>query len=702
MIEVEFKNKLLKVLNKELKSQKIEYDLTEKQLNTLILDVTRIVDNQVTAMINDLKKTESIKISSAERNDLRKYILGYHNIKIKEKYKLNKIKVSTQKLSQAFSLVEEGFKRNEQVMRKSLIARLESLVLNNNEKSTEKYFHYIQEKQKNNVELIIINIEDKDGLSSNNIAQIIEENYKKLSNYHHMILIFKFEESKVNWKKLSDIAIFMENFRQEKNFNLYNKNNKQKRIDELIGFVEKHKHIKKSQTLKTDIKKFYNYVSYGFQFKDLFITSDASTQILVMQKVELDEEPVKCPVCLVEEVRGNSYSKILFKSFECTNPSCSARSKIGRGKRFDLLAAKRQVYLDMNADCNKVNEDTYISMRRDIIEDSNSLIEKFISIYTWTSDSVILINSQYDNSEYKKRKIKFKSYPTFDNKLRISKLPILKIFKQFAQNISFVQDDTSCIKIKTIDKSTVINYDSTTILPYLSKLTSLPKVNGAITSPPYYNAREYSQWVNFFCYLVDMMINAKAVYDSMDENGVYIYNVGDVVGQDNVYINSSMSKRRQMLGFYSVFVFELVGFKIFSNCIWDKGEVQSKRNSTSNLFAGYINPINSYEHCLVFSKNKQIEIIPSEVKKINAVKKINSKGKNILGHTAPYPADIPRLLLPYLSSDSLVLDPYLGSGTTSIVMQEENIHNLGFEICQEYFLLACQRIEKSLSNKNNT
>src|SRR5699024_11916740 len=92
----------------------------------------------------------------------------------------------------------------------------------------------------------------------------------------------------------------------------------------------------------------------------------------------------------------------------------------------------------------------------------------------------------------------------------------------------------------------IINGDSTNITPYISKYLNDEELSAAVTSPPYFNAREYSQWDNLLCYLIDMMLNAKAVLSSLNSTGTYIYNIGDVVGKDNIFIHSNMSKRRQM------------------------------------------------------------------------------------------------------------------------------------------------------------
>lgn len=152
-----------------------------------------------------------------------------------------------------------------------------------------------------------------------------------------------------------------------------------------------------------------------------------------------------------------------------------------------------------------------------------------------------------------------------------------------------------------------------------------------------------------------------------------------------------------MLGFCTILLFNQVGFNVVTNIIWDKGEVESKRNSTSNLFSGYVNPVNSYEHCFVFSKNNKRTIMPTEVKKINAVKKINFRGENTLGHTAPFPNEIAELLIPFLDTgkDGFVIDPFLGSGTTSVVMEKNNIKNIGVEIDKKYFEIACRRVREA-------
>ncbi|HFI0468583.1 TPA: site-specific DNA-methyltransferase, partial [Streptococcus suis] len=439
---------------------------------------------------------------------------------------------------------------------------------------------------------------------------------------------------------------------------------------------------------------FYEGVSYGFQFEDIFITNDGRQKVLVMQKVELDETPKLCPSCLTEQHRGNSYPRMLYKSFECQNPACPSRSKIGRGKRFDLFGAKRQMMLERNSENDRIKDDLYSAYRRDIIDKEHCNLESFVSLYSWDGDSILGINVDGRIGEvYRNRTI---NYVSLSDELaslkraeviRFEELPIVKLFKTLSSRIVF--PDTVCLKKQNYDGNWFIHGNSSRLMQALDD-EKLGIIGSAITSPPYYNAREYSQWPNMICYFIDMMINATSAYKALKKEAVYIYNIGDIVGQDNIYIHSNMSKRRQMLGFYSVMLFNLVGFNINTNIIWDKGEVQSKRNSSSNHISGYIKPVNAYEHDLVFVKGDAV-LHSTEVKRIETVKKINSKGQNVLGHTAPYPIEIAELILPYSRQGELIMDPYLGSGTTLIAAFKNGYNGIGIEMNDTYYDLAINR-----------
>lgn len=691
------KKEIIDLLNKSMTYKNIQFKVDDKVMDQIAIDVSRVADEKFTNIINCIKINKKIKISSLQKEKIRKFLIGYPvNLTLNLAEYVPKI--SDSEYEKAYSLISEGFKRNRSTMINSLIARIEKVFLNRHQNNTEKYLEYIKEIQKGKKQLLIIQINADDEYTADNIAEIIEKKYNDLSNYHHAIIIFKDGEKTTDWSTVAKISLFMEQFKKEHNFKVYERKNKERRIKELERFISDNKHVKLSLGLKKKIEEFYDGVAYGFQFEDLFISNNGNIKILVMQKVQLDEEPKKCPECLESIVRGNSYPKILYKSFECQNPSCPSRSKIGRGKRYDLFGAKRQIMLSRNSRFDRIDEKTYSAFRRDIVKEKDISIERLILLYSWAGDSVEIINSNFTLKKYKSRTIETINYNNFDNDKRYSTLPFIQLFRSIARSLEF-KSDFEVKDEESTGSSYEFNGNSTDLIPFINQISSIKKFGGAVTSPPYYNAREYSQWTNLLCYLVDMMANAKAVYKKLDSNGMYIYNIGDIVGQDNIYIRSNMSKRRQMLGFYSIAIFEEVGYKVVGNIIWDKGEVQSKRNSTPNHLSGYVKPVNSYEHCLVFCGNLNADLLSTEVKQIEAVKKINSKGENILGHTAPYPIEIPKLIIPFVRKNDYVVDPFLGSGTTVIALKEEGYKSVGFELDKIFFNLALSRIKETKSRE---
>lgn len=64
-----------------------------------------------------------------------------------------------------------------------------------------------------------------------------------------------------------------------------------------------------------------------------------------------------------------------------------------------------------------------------------------------------------------------------------------------------------------------------------------------------------------------------------------------------------------------------------------------------------------------------------------------------IGHPAPFPVDLPRRLIElYTYRDDLVLDPFVGSGTTAVAAIGSGRYYVGFDTEQSYIELAEQRI----------
>lgn len=69
-------------------------------------------------------------------------------------------------------------------------------------------------------------------------------------------------------------------------------------------------------------------------------------------------------------------------------------------------------------------------------------------------------------------------------------------------------------------------------------------------------------------------------------------------------------------------------------------------------------------------------------------------------HPAQYPEElIERIILTGTNEGEIVLDPFMGSGTTAVVAKRLNRHYVGYEIVNEYIQMANERIEKCCNNK---
>ena len=70
------------------------------------------------------------------------------------------------------------------------------------------------------------------------------------------------------------------------------------------------------------------------------------------------------------------------------------------------------------------------------------------------------------------------------------------------------------------------------------------------------------------------------------------------------------------------------------------------------------------------------------------------------GHYASFPEElVKRCLLAGCPIDGIVLDPFLGSGTTLKVAKRLNLNGVGVELKKEYIEIAVSRIGEGLFNK---
>ena len=132
--------------------------------------------------------------------------------------------------------------------------------------------------------------------------------------------------------------------------------------------------------------------------------------------------------------------------------------------------------------------------------------------------------------------------------------------------------------------------------------------------------------------------------------------------------------------------FTQVGFKFVKSLIWNKG----------NKIMGHYY-MSSFEYILFFRKGKGKMINHCGTADILSVPNRKTKGadgKNI--HNTEKPIELMKILIDNSSlTNEIILDPFMGVGSTGIAAKELNRDFIGIEIDDNYFNIAKQRIESA-------
>lgn len=480
----------------------------------------------------------------------------------------------------------------------------------------------------------------------------------------------------------------------------------------------------------------WRYVYYGFTYNDCYVIrnqKDTHQQYMtdvendnkllyVFYKYRMDERKIPCPVCNGLKVSGNSYPEIGHRSWECKNVICRSRSKSNRGKRYSFKTNYMQFGSENIDRENTISKEMIATWRRDIafVNSDEEIYSMFLKYFSFPEETLLFINCTHEQlcklnkegrtiqeislfSEEKQYCIQGKQV-FIDNQLFDRYFLNGGYVSRFIREKNKVIDNLASVS-KTSNQATTTIYhgDAYKILQKIDAKS----VSAAVTSPPYFNAREYSQWDNMYLYLRDMYNIAKEVKRVLADCGTYLYNIGDINGNEMTIAKSNMGIKRLLLGAYSILLFEAAGFELVDNYIWNKGEPQSKRSTNDGNFTPhYQKPVNCYEHMFLFKKRGQEidineECVPENWKNFVVdfmpVYKINSKGENTLGHTAPFPEDIPDFVSKsFGKAEKNILDPFLGSGTSIIAAVKNGYQGLGIELSEEYVKLAEKRFREEV------
>lgn len=233
-------------------------------------------------------------------------------------------------------------------------------------------------------------------------------------------------------------------------------------------------------------------------------------------------------------------------------------------------------------------------------------------------------------------------------------------------------------------------------------------VHLCVTSPPYFNAKEYASWDTYEDYLIWLEKVFTEVYRVLKEGRMCVVNISPILVPRES--RQQESKRLNLPAHFSV-IMEKIGFKFLEDIQWIKPEGAAigrgrgffnhrkpcgyKTNICNEYIYVFQKPMNGLIDKIVRSYKGEIleqSLVPDDYEKTN-VWYMQPVTKS--EHPAPYPKELSDKAIQYYSYiNDVVLDPFMGRGTSAISCLDLNRLFIGYEYKEEYIDLASKNIER--------
>lgn len=232
-----------------------------------------------------------------------------------------------------------------------------------------------------------------------------------------------------------------------------------------------------------------------------------------------------------------------------------------------------------------------------------------------------------------------------------------------------------------------------------------------ITSPPYWQLKDYGTknqigyHEDYETYINNLNLVWKESYRVLDDGCRLCINIGDQFARAVYYGRYKVIPiRTEIIKFC-----ESIGFDYMGAIIWQK---QTTTNTTggASLMGSFPTPRNGilsidYEFILIFKKlGKPKTKVSREIKEQSKLTTEEWKeyfsghwhfgGARQTGHIAMFPEELPkRLIKMFAFKGETVLDPFMGSGTTSLAARNLGRNSIGYEINPEFIEIAKQKLK---------
>jgi len=234
-----------------------------------------------------------------------------------------------------------------------------------------------------------------------------------------------------------------------------------------------------------------------------------------------------------------------------------------------------------------------------------------------------------------------------------------------------------------------------------------------VTSPPYWHIKDYgiSGQIGYNQTLHEYFKDLYRVWEEcfrvLKPGRRLCINIGDQFARSILY------GRYKVIPLHAEVISqcERIGFDYMGAIIWQK---KTTMNTTggATVMGSYPYPPNGmieidYEFILIFKKPGKSENVPKEVREKSKLTKEEWKeyfsghwrfgGEKQINHEAMFPEELPRRLIRmYSLIGDVVLDPFLGSGTTIKAALELQRNGIGYEINEDFVKIINDKIGNNL------
>lgn len=230
-----------------------------------------------------------------------------------------------------------------------------------------------------------------------------------------------------------------------------------------------------------------------------------------------------------------------------------------------------------------------------------------------------------------------------------------------------------------------------------------------ITSPPYWQLKDYGKRDQigfddtYEDYINNLNLVWKECYRVLHKGCRLCINIGDQFARSIYYGKYKVVPIREEI----IKFCEIIGFDYMGAIIWQK-VTTCNTTGGATVMGSYPYPRNGiikidYEFILIFKKPGNPPKVTKEIKEKSKLTKEewnryfsghwNFPGEKQDKHIAMFPEELPKRLIKMFSFvGETVLDPFLGSGTTSLAAMKLGRHSIGYEINENFLPIIKEKL----------